>query len=361
MSTLELNNLTESLKYIIDISRELATITGNDDQLIPAYWVRTCNAFSQAITSKLVSEYNNNTHPNNKDFPSKVTPHELRFPGIKAKFLEIYETFQDELSEPFLIQTETGTKKVNDSWLRISEEISEDEFDHEDENFVLAIKENRGIKVSIKTVTTEEKKRNKVDIELPLSSLYRAALYVVKNKKIKKPIYTYAILYGIYNCFKYSVPPEKINPQIQSVISDIYDRRESLLEREKGKISSTMESVKQSIAPLIDSNRGAFETIMGQIDNGLDSLSEDKIEEVAEQCHKAIEMFTSNQKKSLDEVIGGMISTDSSKVRETMDRVGLHEENIRAIVDTASGAVSNSDLKASIPTIDEIDAIVNGV
>ena len=356
---MEIQNLTDALKYIIDLSRELGTITGSDDQLIPAYWVRTCNAFSQAITTKIVNEYNNTEHPNNKNYPGKITPQELRFPGIKSKFLEIYETFEDELSQNFMIVTETGTKKVNDGWLRINEDFEENEFNHEDENFVFALRDNKGIKVNIKTVTREDKKHNKVDVELPLSSLYRAALYVVKVKKMKKPMYTYAIIFGIYNCFKFSVPREKLNSQIFAVIDDIYDRKEILLEKDKGTISSTVETIKESIAPFIGANSGAFSGIKDQINLGLEQLNEASIDRVAEECHKAIETFTSNQSKSLDEVIGGMISTDSSKVRETMERVGLHENNIRAIIDRTSGGMTNDDLKSSIPNMDDIDRIIN--
>lgn len=356
---MEVNNLYEALKYVIDISRDLTTITGNDDQLVPAYWVRTSAEFSKAITSKTINEYNNKSHPNNKDYPDNITPQELRFPGIKSKFLEIYEAFEDELSESFMKITEEGKKRVNDSWLKTTDEVSEDEFNFEDESFMNSIRDNKGIKVTIIQYTKEQRREGKVDVELPLSSLYRAAVYVDKQKT-RKPRYPYAVLYGIYNCFKYSVPAERINSQILSVIADIYDRREELLSKEKGKITSTMESVKQSIAPLVNSNREAFSGIMSQINSGIGDINDDTIDNIAEQCHKAIDVFESNKAKSLDQVISDLTSADKSKVRETMDRVGLHEGNIRAMIDGVSGGMSNDELKASIPQISEIDALING-
>lgn len=355
---MEINNLYEALKYLIDISRDLTTITGNDDQLVPSYWVRTSNEFSKAITSKTVNEYNNKEHPNNVNYPDKITPHELRFPGIKAKFMEIYEAFEDELSEPFLKITDEGIKRVNDAWLKTTDEVSEEEFNFEDETFMNSIRDNKGIKITIIQYTKEQRRNGKVDVELPLSGLYRAAIYVDKQKK-RKPRYPYTILYGIYNCFKYSVPPERLNSQINSVISDIYDRREELLTKEKGKITSTMESVKASIAPLVNSNREAFSGILEQIDQGISDITDDTIDNIAEQCNQAINLFENNKSKSLDQVISDLTSADREKVRETMDRVGLHEGNIRALVDNVSGGMSNDELKASIPQMSEIDALIN--
>lgn len=357
---MEINNLYEALKYLVDISRDLTTITGNDDQLVPAYWVRTSNEFSKAITSKTVNEYNNRIHINNRDYPDNVTPHELRFPGIKTKFLEIYEAFEDELSEPFMRITEQGKKRVNDSWLKTTDEVTEDEFNFEDETFMNSIRDNKGIKITIVQYTKEQRRNGKVDVELPLSGLYRAAVYVDKQKQ-RKPRYPYAILYGIYNCFKYSVPLDRLNPQILSVISDIYDRREELLSKEKGKISSTMESVKQSIAPLINSNREAFSGIMSQINSGIGDINDDTIDNIAEECNKAINVFECNKAKSLDQVISDLTSADKTKVRQTMDRVGLHEGNIRAMIDGVSGGMTNEELKSTIPQMNEIDSLINGM
>lgn len=354
----KLNNLDETLKYGIDITRDLSTLTGNDDQRVPSYWVRTTDAFSTAITMKNVNEYNDTNHVNNKNYPGNITPEELRFPGIRAKILEIYEAEEDDLSLPFKIPQANGKIKINDKWIRINKEIDEDEFCKEDDKLILATRENRGYKIVVKEYSLNEIKQGKVNIELPISSIYRAATFVDSRLEIKKPRYPYAVLYFVLHLFKYSVPKDRISPRIQEIIDDLYDRKESLLEREKNKLGSTMDSVKNSMAPILEANRANFTGIATQLNEGLDSLNDSTIEGVADQCHKAIAMFTENSSKDLNEVISTMISADPNKVKDTMQNYGLSEENIRAIVKTTDGPMSNDELKSTLPDINDIDSFL---
>lgn len=353
-------NRTEALKYLVDISRELSSMTGNDDQRIPAYWVRTSRLFSEKLTRKLVTVYNNPKHPSNQNYPDKITPEEIRYPGIEKQLRDIYELYEDELNQEFMIELENGKKKVNIDWLKISGNFEDGEFDKEDETFIMSTKENKGIRIIVEECTHEEIKQGKVGVEMPLSQLLRAALYLDK-KGIQKPKYPYVVIYAIYNLFKFFIPKDKLSPRILSVIDDIYTRRETLLEKEKSKIDESMSSLKEIAAPFIGSHQGAFSGITDQIEAGLDDLNDDTIDQVAEQCHKAIGLFKSNEKKDLSQVIGDMIGADTEKVKETMEKFGLHEGNIRAMVDGVSGGMSNDELMKTIPGMDDIDSIVNGL
>lgn len=349
---LELNNMNDSLKYLIDISRDLCTLTGNDDQKVPSYWVRTITEFSSALTVKNITVYNNINHESNQSYENKITPEEFRFLKIKEKFQEIYYEEEDMLSSEFMIEQPNGKKKVNDGWLRINKEIEENEFCKEDESLFLSTKENAGYRIIVKEYSSEERRRGSVNVELPISAIYRAATFV-DNKGVKKPRYPYAVIYGIYNCFKYSVSSERLSPRILEVIDDLYARREVLLEKEKTKLNSAMESVKKSMGSVINSNKLSFKNLSSQIENGLTDLDDDKIDEVAEQCHNAISMFTENAEKDLSQVISSMISADEEKVRSTMQNFGLTENNIRTLIDGKSGGMTNEELRESL-NIDEL-------
>lgn len=356
---MELRNLQDDLKGLVDLARELSTLTGNDDQTIPAYWVRSTNAFSTALSRKIVDEYENTNHINNQEYSDKKTPQELRFPNIRKQIIEIYETFEDELSQEFMITQENGKKKLNDNWVRIRKEISEDEFCKEDEELSRSIRSNQGLRIVIKEYTYEEIKKGKVNMELPISELYRACLYLDRNG-IKHPRYPYVFINLIYHCFKHTISEDKLSPRIIQVLLDIQERKESLLMKEKNKLSSTMESVKKSISPFISSNKEQFSGLTNQIETQLTGLTDDSIDDVAEQCHKAIETFTSNENKDLSQIIGDMLSTDSDKVKETMEKVGLGEDNIKALVGSVSDGLPNDKLKSTIPSFEDIDAIING-
>jgi formate dehydrogenase maturation protein FdhE len=164
----------------------------------------------------------------------------------------------------------------------------------------------------------------------------------------------------MYHCFKHTIPEDKLTPRILQVLLDIQERKESLLMKEKNKLSSTMESVKKSISPFISSNKEQFSGLTNQIETQLTGLTDDSIDDVAEQCHKAIETFTSNENKDLSQIIGDMLSTDSDKVKETMEKVGLGEDNIKALVGSVSDGLPNDKLKSTIPSFEDIDAIING-
>jgi hypothetical protein len=351
------------LKGLVDISRELASLTGNDDQKVSAFWTRTTDEFSKAITEKNIFTYNKTDHPDNQQYPDKITPQELRFPGIKAKILEIYDTEEDELCKEFMYKVD-GKLKVNSDWIKIDREIDEEEFGKEDVKFLQSIRENGGYKITIRSYTAEERKKGKVDTELPLSNIFRAAQWVDQKKICLNPRYPFLFFFYMMNLFKFSVPKERISPNIQNIIDDLWDRRETLLEKSKTKINSAMKSVENGVSKFVGEHRDTFGAISSQINLGLDSLDDDKIDQVVSECDKAIDMFTSNSEKDLAQVISGLMNADESKVRETMDKFGFSGDNIKNIIDNASGGISNDDLKATIPSMDDMDSLlaqINGI
>lgn len=358
-------SFTSSQDLLISVARELISLTGGDDQQVPPYWCRTINEFSSKSTKLIVSKYNNTNHKSNQDFTDKITPEELRFPKIREQFIELYDLNVEDLDKPFLVEDENGRKKPNVEWLKIATDFEDGEFDEEDSKMIMALRENRGVRIVATECTPEEIRRGQVGAELPLGQILRAALYLDIVKGIKKPRYPYLVMYAIYNIFYHVIPHDRISPHIKETIDDIYDRRETLLEKEKGQIDSSMEAMKKTIAPLIGGNKASFDSIAGQIDAGVGDLTDDTIDQVTEQCHKAMAIFKSkgDKNKDLGAVIGDMIGGDADKVRDTMNRVGLHTGNIRALVDNMStGAMTNEELMASIPSeANDIDKIIAGI
>lgn len=353
----QVNNLTDALKGLVNMARELGSLTGNDDQKVPAFWVRTTDEFSKAITEKNIYCYQLNEHPDNQQYEDKITPQELRFPGIRQKILDIYEAEEEELCKEFMSKVD-GKMKVNSDWIKINRDVEEEEFGKEDVKLIQSIRENGGYRITIKVFTPEERKKGKVDIELPLSNIFRAAQWVDTKKICLNPRYPFLFFFLMMNAFKYSVPAARISPNIQMIIDDLWDRRETLLEKSKTKVNAAMKSVETGISGFVGQHKDTFGAISNQINLGLDTLDDDKIDQVVNECDKAIDMFTSNSEKDLAQVISGLMNADESKVRETMNKFGFSEGNIKTIIDNAAGGISNDDLKATIPTNNDIDALL---
>lgn len=349
----QITNLTDALKGMVNISRELGTLTGNDDQKIPAFWLRTTDEFSAAITNKNIHCYNNMNDVSNKQYENKVTPQELRFPGIKSKILEIYDAEEEELCKEFMTLID-GKMKVNSDWIKINREDEDDEFGKEDVKLIQSIRENGGYRITIKSFTFEDRKKGKVDVELPLSNIFRACQWVDKKKICLNPRYPFLFFFYMMNLFKFSVPSDRISPNIQNIIDDLWDRRESLLEKPKFKLNPPSNS---GISNLINSHKDSFNSISNQINLGLDTLlnDDDQIDKLAFECDRMANMFapgSDDSKKDFAQIISGLMNADEDKIRSTMNNFGFSENNIKAIVDNVSGSISNEELKSSIPTND---------
>uniref|UniRef100_A0A6C0BE65 Uncharacterized protein n=1 Tax=viral metagenome TaxID=1070528 RepID=A0A6C0BE65_9ZZZZ len=346
---MEIKSFSSAITLAINASEELCSLTGNDDRNNPHFWAKTLKSFSKAITTKTVNEYLKNN-----------TPESERFLGLKEKFRRLLEDdFTGDFKKPLFIK-DGDKKKVNDEWLRIDGDISESEFCVEDLSQDASINRNRGLIINIFTPNEEQVKKGSIKIELALSEIYRASIYVDKHI-IKKPRYPYVILYAIYNCIKYSLPEDSQNPQINTIIEDLYSRRADLLDKDQTSIDKAISSVKSQFTDVIGDNKEAFGGMMKQIKDGLEELTDDSIDQIAEEAHGAINAFAKNKNGDISQIISCLTGADTKHVEETMKSVGLHENNIRRIVDVASGTgdrKSNSDLLSSVPS--DIDKFING-
>lgn len=334
----------------MNVSDELFQLTGSNDKEKQPYWVVTSKAFSAAITKKIVVEYS----------PSS-TPESERFLNLKKKFMDIYETFSDVFSCPLMIKVD-GKNKVNDSWLKIDEVVSDGEFCSEESEQDSSFFSNRGLTLNIYRPSQEDRdKKKKIDIEIPISELYRAAVYVDCNI-LKRPRYPYCVIYGIYNCIKYSSPPGSLHPELYKVIENILEKSSDLLEKDPSSIDKTINSVKDKVSDFVDGNTESLMDMISQIRGGLDELTDENIEIVANEAHKCIKTFEKSKGGGLSEVIGNLTGADSKKVEDTMRNFGLHESNITRVIDLATGVpskvIDNKVLKATVPS--DIDSFLNG-
>ena len=351
-------NLTDSLKGIIDTARLLATLTGNDDQRIPAFWIRTTEEFSKAITLKTVNEYNNKDHLNNLQYPDRITPDALRFPGIRRQIREIFEAEEEDLRKDFLLKytDENGNKrtKINNDWIKVNRDLEEDFFGKEDEKLEQSIKENVGYRITAVKYSPEERKRDKIDVELPLSNIFRAAHWIDIKRKGSSPRFPYLVFWYIYNCF-YFVLGDECPKSIIDGLELMWDRRDKLLEKPKNKIEILSEDIQDRIAPFINGHQKEFSIFADQISNNRPQMTEDNVDKIVEECDKALEMFTSNKDLDFQQIIAKLMGSDEETVRKTMDNFNLSEKNIHNIVEGATNFLSNDELKASIPVTETVD------
>lgn len=351
-------NLTDSLKGLIDTGRLLATLTGNDDQRIPAFWVRTLEEMSKAITQKTINEYNNKSHPNNACYEDKVTPTHLRFPGIQRQFREIFDIEEDELKKDF-IQKYVDDKgrnrtRINTDWIKINRELDEDGHGKEDEKLSHSIRENAGYRITAVSYTLEERKVGKIDVELGLSDIFRAALWVDRVKKGMSPRFPYLVMWYIYHCFLFTLGDEF--PESLKVAIDImWERRDTLLEKPKNKIEVISDDVKDRIAPFLNGHKKEISAFTNQIANNRPQMTDENVDTIVSECDKALDLFTSNKEMDLAQVISRLMNSDENTVRQTMGNFGLTETNIHSIVEGATKGLSNDELKGSIPSKDPTD------
>jgi len=339
------DDLTQTFKYLIQIGNELSTLTGNSDRTHKFYWVRSLEQFALVITKKIVDVYKKNN-----------VPHEEWFNGLREKIVEdIYDNFEDDLAVELLEDKGNGRKKVNDEWLRINSNGDNEEFCDEFGEAVSGLNYNRGLKLTIVKRTAEEKAKKFVDIEIPFSEMYMAAIYVLKEMKITQPHYPYCIIYGIYQLFRHSVPIDRIKPQILTTIEKFL--ASNVLEKDEGKVEQSIGQVKKAIKPLIDNNRGVFTDMLAGVRGGIRNMSIQQIEEVADQAHGAIKALNTKG-KDFKETIGEMIGSNGEEVKRKMEQMGLHEKNIRAVIDNVSGAMTNDELLSTVPT--SIEELISG-
>lgn len=357
-------NLTDSLKGLIDTGRLLATLTGNDDQRVPAFWVRTMEEMSKAITRKSINEYNDTTHVNNQCYPDKITPDSKRFPGIQKQFRDIFDAEEEDLRQDYIQKYVDSNGKnrtrINNNWIKINRDLEEDGHGKEDEKLVQSIRENAGYRITAVRFTPEERKVGKVDVELGLSDFFRAALWVDNKRKGTSPRFPYLVMWYIHYCFFYTLGDD-CPDSIKEAIEVIWERRETLLSKPKNKVDVLSDDIKDRIAPFINGHKKEFSAFTNQINASRPQMTDETVDRIVEECDKALDLFTSDREMDLSQVIAKLMSADESKVRETMGNFGLNEKRIGDIIEGATNGLTNNELKSSVPAVEyDISKLLGG-
>jgi len=337
---MNIKSFSDAIICLINESEEICSLTGNDDRDVLPYYVKTLKSFSKSINTKNARDY----------IPGNVKDSE-RFPGLRDKFKEIYEVFKDDFSQPLL-----SNKKVNDDWLKINTEISEGEFCSDIDKQDSSLLKNRGLTINIFTPTIVNKKKGALNVEIAISEFYRAAIYIDKNIS-KKPRRPYKYIYLLYNCIKFSHEPGSLDSEFYKSIDDIYERRSEFLENDKSGIGKAISSVKDKLSGVLGDNVDSMSGMIDSINGGLNDLTDDSIDKIADDAQNAVKSFENSKNRDAGEVIGDIMGVDSKQVEKTMKSVGLHEKNIKSILNKAAGidetkSQTNKELLSSIPDID---------
>lgn len=348
-NSIECDNISDALRYIINISKEIAKIAGHTDRVKETYYSKCLNQFNLVITKKSVTDYN-----------PKKTPHEDRFPTIKNEIRSsFFELFMEDLNKPIFKEdaiVDGKKKKIpNDDWLKINDTISLDDTE-ESEEYMASLKKNRGLSLVIAKVSEEERKAGKIDIELPLSEIYMAAIYIFKNKGIKNPHYPLCVIYGIYQLIKHSLTTSALldYPIINRNIEELMIS--GVLVKVNDYDKNTQNKMKEFMRPMIESNKAGINSLFSQIKGGIRGLSIEEIDSVSAQAKTAIQSLQ-EAGKDFKETIGNLMGCDQKEVKEKMEKVGLCEGNIRSIIDNVSGSMTNEELQKTVPT--SIDDLLN--
>lgn len=342
-NSIECDNITDALRYIINISKEIAKIAGHTDKTKETYYSKCLNQFDLIVTKKSVTDYNPRNVPQSERFPSIKNE-------IRTNFFELFMTDLDNTIFREEVTADGKKKKIpNDEWLRIGE-VSEDE------EYFSSLKKNRGLSLVISKVNEEERRAGKIDIELPLSEIYMAAIYIFKVKGIKNPHYPLCVIYGIYQLIKYSLPLGVLteHPSINRNIQELMIS--GVLVKVNDYDKNTQNKVKEFIRPMIESNKASVNSLFSQIKGGIRGMSIEEVDTVSAQAKTAIQSLQETG-KDFKETIGKLMGCSQNEVKEKMESVGLCENNIRSVIDKVSGSMTNQELQETIPT--SIDDLLN--
>jgi hypothetical protein len=324
-------NFCDALMRFIDIGREITTLMPTTGACLPPYWVRCFEAFSQTLNKKIVEDYNVNRIPECD-----------RFPKLRNEFLALYESFQDEFSSDLLIVVD-GKKQLNDSWLRIIEENSDDTTNDEEKEqidrseFFSGFSKNRNISIVIKK---KEPGTKKVDIELPISEMLETAI-LLRKSGFKKPNHPMAVICALYECVSFAVPQH--HSKVDEIIEDLFP----LTIKDESEIQSKVKSAKEMMKPLMRTNGALMETIMKRVSDGIDEMPDENIDEITRIAQEQLSNLDSKE-GGLKSILGNFLPGSDD---DTLAENGISIDAIRNLVDRQqSGAISNEELMASIPT-----------
>lgn len=331
----------DTLKYGLALATNMSTIINNSTEAKKPYWVRCIEVLNSVILKKILSDYNVNNTPQNERFPSI----------FKLVHDDIFDNFFDELKQPLLREDpETKKRKINDDWLRFEATTERTGI------LSQSYERNRGISLTIMSNSEDAKRKNKnlVDIQLPLSEMYMVAVYLFRSEICRSPNYVYCMNYFILQLIRHSLSNAELeaNPEIAQKITEILNS--GTLEMKNDKANQTNEKVKSFIRPIIDQNQSGARDLFKQTKDGIRGFSIEQIDEVALQAQQAIQSLT-DKTKDFRESIGKLTGANPDELKTKMESMGLHERNIRSMIDNISGGMSNNELKHTVPqSIDDL-------
>lgn len=333
INKMEPKNFCESLTGFIDVARDISTMLPYKKSGLPPYWVRCLESFSSAITSKIVQDYDLNNIPE-KD----------RFPRLRNEFSNLYDLFLVEFSSDLLI-TVDGKKQLNDSWLRNKDSNSLDVEEEEEIitcNIFSGLSQNEGISIVIKKKEPDTKK---VDIELPVSELLEAGI-ILRKSGVKKPHYPLSVFYYLYKCVMFSVPNHC--EKMTKITTDIFP----LTLKEGSTLEKQLNKAKKYIAPMMKNNSKLFENLMSKVRGGIDDIPDENVDEISRIAQEQIAGLE-NKNGDIQSIFSSFLP--NSDVNGELEKQGISIESIRNLVDReGSGKISNEDLMASIPSLNDI-------
>lgn len=330
---MEPKNFSEALTGLIDVGRNISTLLPLNRNIQPPYWIKCLDTFSNSVTLQTIQVFNREN-----------VPEEKRFEKLRCEFRELYNLFFEEFSSELIIEKD-GKMVSNDEWLRIEESEEGEDEPIKDGSLYSGQSINRGLAIVIKK---KEAGKKMLDIELPISEMFEAAI-ALRKSGIKKPHFPYSIIYGIYKCIIFAVPDHI--ERMDKIASDLFP----YTVKEGNILDKRINQAKKYIKPLIDSNRDIMDGLLGKVLTGIDDVPDDQIEDIAEQAQKQI--------AKLDKSDGSMMSLFSDFLPGSADELsdkmeGVNVDSIRDMVDRAgSGKITNEELMASIPSL---ESIING-
>lgn len=338
-----LENFLESIAFINNIAEDIISYSKVNDKIHKPYWVKSTTKFSNKIHKKIVKTY----------IPEKTPDNEM-FVSIREKFRNIYEMNEDLFSLP-LVNKEGETKKLNDEWLRIEDPIREEDFLEDPENEDGLMTSNRGL--VIKLADANKNIKDDCNTEFAASEIYRHAIYV--NKYVtKKPNFVLGFMYGFLNCIKYSAPEKELDPMVDKIISELFDRREEILSKPKNKTDKAVTGAKDMIEDLLGDNMEDISDMLGEMNESIENLTDQDIDDLSGNAHSIFKNFDGGVDSGISGLISNITGFDKDEVNEKIEYY-VGNDNIKKMFNKVAGikeeVISNKDLLSSVPKTNQLD------
>lgn len=332
----------DSLKFLIELGRDMICLITPKTGGRHPYWVYCLELADNYITNMYINDYSDGD-----------IPIDQRFLEIKAKFKDYYFLFEEDFSKELIYLNDNGKKVFNSEWIKADcEESSYDDFD--DENIPEKISfesQNRNIRITL----VPRNKKNKYDIEFPLTEMFEAALVLKKQYPKESRNYPYAVVYAIYQCIINAEPNH--SPMMETICYEIHDMA---VKTDSG-IEKGIKTAKKYVGPIVENNPEIFGGLFSSVYDGIEEIPEENMEQMSNEAHNYMKKLNKTG-GSLNDIMGSFLpgSADDEDVSEKMKSMGVTEENIKLLIDPSlKDSMTDEELKNSIPTAFSSDRTFN--